>query len=100
MGKMVSLMEAISEDQIFARSKSGYRIGREATYECGRPFKQRMVSARFLGIVDKLGAMTRFRKQVPELYVPVHCPPCERKDLTYSARISEATDHRAGELAV
>lgn len=66
-------------------------IAREAVCECGTRFVQKHLSAAFLELCEKWnhgGAMRELRKQVPDFYVPVHCPKCERQQLGLEARRS------------
>jgi hypothetical protein len=79
-------------DPMFALDAEGQPIARERSCECGRRFSQRLLSERFLSLVEARGkrAMELFQKQVPGLFVPVHCLPCERRDLSYGSRIADA----------
>jgi hypothetical protein len=70
--------------------KAGQLIERETTCECGRNFSQTLLAARELEAAERMGVIGRILAQIPDCYVPVHCPPCERQDLTYQARIDEA----------
>ena len=64
---------------------------REARCECGREFEQRQLTERFMTVVEKFGdgAVRAMMRDVPELYVPVHCPMCERRDIGRHARIHD-----------
>jgi hypothetical protein len=75
---------------MFARTDAGEPIKRETTCECGTPFVQRMLSDRFMTAMEKNGAAGEVLRQIPELYVPVFCPPCERRDIGRWARIAES----------
>lgn len=78
----------MQRDRMFAVDEQGHPITRERTCECGRKFTQRLLSERFMEIVERHSkrAMDVFLKQVPGFYVPVHCPPCEDRDLGRMAR--------------
>ena len=88
-----SLADAAATDPMF-NVRDGKPVTREQTCECGRPFTQRQLSERFLAIVEKRGrnAMASFAKQIPDFYVPVHCPPCERVDLRRRAELDAHTN--------
>ena len=64
---------------------------RTAKCECGREFEQRQLTERFMTVVEKFGdgAVGAMMRDVPELYVPVHCPKCERSDIGRHARIHD-----------
>lgn len=86
-----------ADDPMFSKNAQGEVITRERSCECGRRFTQRLLSERFMGIVEKQGAkaLELIKRDIPDYFVPVHCPPCERRDLGYSARRSsyqEAAD--------
>lgn len=83
--------ELARSDPTFAHDASGAPISRQATCECGRRFRQLLLSERVLAMVESHSkrAMATFQQQVPGLYVPVHCPPCERRDLGHAARLAE-----------
>ncbi len=86
--------ERIAVDSMFATTAEGKPISRQSSCECGRKFSQRLLSERFLTIVEKHSrrAMDIFAKQVPGFFVPVHCPQCERRDLGRAARLAETRD--------
>lgn len=50
---------------------------------CDRAFEQQQLSERFMMICEKQGqgAVTAVMRQCPDLWVPVFCPSCERRDL-------------------
>lgn len=79
---------------MFATNEHGV-VERSRTCECGRSFSQRLLSARFLTAVERRGqrAMDMLREQIPDYYVPVHCPPCERIDLGRRAQVDEHRLH-------
>lgn len=64
---------------------------RDATCECGKPFEQRQLTERFMSVVEKFGAgaIQAMTRDVPDLFVPVHCPSCERRDIGRHARLHE-----------
>jgi hypothetical protein len=64
-------------------------IERQATCECGRTFTQSLMAPRELAAMERMGHIATFMRSVPECFVPVHCPPCERADLSRQARIDE-----------
>lgn len=84
-----SIADAMGQDRMFAHTADGKPIIRQATCECGKSFAQRLLSERFLEIVDRSSrnAMAVMERQVPGFYVPVHCPRCERIDLGRQARV-------------
>lgn len=86
------LSEVVQHDRMFAHDADGKAISRTRTCECGRSFPQRLLSERFLAIVERQGkrAFDLFTKQVPGFYVPVHCPPCERVDLRRGLELEQA----------
>lgn len=63
-------------------------ISRPHTCGCGREYTQYLLSARFCEIVERANAMNALLRDVPELYVPVYCPVCERKELGMRERPS------------
>jgi hypothetical protein len=87
-----SLQDAL--DKTFAKDTDGKPLVRESMCECGRRFRQRLLSERFLTIVEKAKAMALFQKHVPGFWVPVHCPPCESKELGRMSRMAEYHEPR------
>ncbi len=65
---------------------------RDVKCECGQEFTQFQLSEAFMHVVESngKGALAAVLRDIPDLYVPVHCPKCERLDLGRSARIAEA----------
>lgn len=61
-------------------------ITRQKVCGCGKTFQQRMLSSRFMEIVERqsVQAVTRMMQDIPDLFVPVNCPPCESKALGYA----------------
>ena len=54
---------------------------------CATEHTQHLLSPAFLEAMEARGCMALIRRQIPELYVPVMCPACERKDIAYWARV-------------
>jgi len=82
-------LSRINADRWFAKNAKGEPIARERTCECGRRFTQRLLSQHFLEIAEKAKAIELVAKQIPGFYIPVHCPPCERRDLGMQGRKDE-----------
>lgn len=89
-GPAQSLAVMLDDDPTFAKDASGKPISRERLCECGTRFRQRLLSERFMLIVEKQGkaALELMRREIPDYFVPVHCPKCERRDIGMSARRS------------
>lgn len=91
----------LERDRMFSHDAEGNAITRTRTCECGRRFTQRLLSARFLEIVEgqSKGALAAVRRDIPDYFVPVHCPPCERRDLGHAARRADfrRTDQEAAD---
>lgn len=68
--------------------QEGQEVTRERTCECGVTFTQRIFSERFLSIFEAAHAIEATVAQVPGLWVPVHCPACERKEIRQRAYIA------------
>lgn len=87
-----SLATIADRDPMFSHDETGKPIVRERICECGHRFTQRLLSERFLAIVERKGAkaMDLMRRDIPDFFVPKHCPPCERRDLGRHARMHEA----------
>lgn len=81
----------LENDPMFAQSAEGKPVSRNRVCDCGRKYTQRLLSERFLNIVAMRGekCLAAFEHQVPQGYVPVFCPSCERKDIGRWARIAE-----------
>lgn len=90
--KPASIADAMADDPTFAHDETGKPITRDTTCECGTTFRQRLLSERFMQLSERHGAraVELIRQQIPDYYVPVHCPPCERKDLRRRASIDRA----------
>lgn len=83
-----------ADDPMFAKNAAGEPITRARTCECGASFTQRQLSAHFCEIVEKAGGIRAVMRQIPDLFVPVHCPPCERKDLGRQQRLDTVREER------
>ncbi len=85
---MASLLD---RDPMFGRGADGEPKTRERTCECGQRFTQRQLSERFLTIVEGFSAkaIAAVTRQIPDFFVPVHCPRCERVDVRRQAWIDE-----------
>lgn len=70
--------------------RAGQTIERRKVCECGAAFTQMQMAMRELEALERMGQIARFLKQVPEAFVPVHCPKCERHQLTLHARLAES----------
>lgn len=74
---------------IFA-TQDGEEVTRDMQCDCGRKFTQRLLSARFLAAArhnaDVLGTEAAIDRDIPEHWVPVFCPRCERRQLALEAR--------------
>jgi DNA-directed RNA polymerase subunit M/transcription elongation factor TFIIS len=81
-----------AHDPMFAVRSDGEPITRQRTCECGTAFTQRLLSERFCTAVEAAGGMRAVLRQIPDLYVPVHCPRCERIDLGRQARIDTSRE--------
>jgi len=87
----------IAKDRMFAHAENGDPITRERKCLCGRTYRQTLLSADFMRLVESRGqhAVDVFVKQIPDMYVPVHCPVCERHDIGNHAKRA-AIHHHAG----
>jgi hypothetical protein len=81
-------------------AKRGQEITRQHRCECGREFTQRILSERQMAAAERLGVVGVVARQIPGFWVPVHCPPCERKDLGRQARMDEARAREAAQPPV
>lgn len=83
-----SVAGMMDRDPMFSHHEDGKIVSRKAKCECGRAFTQRLLSERFLMIVEAHSrrAIELTTKQIPGFFVPVHCPSCERMDLGMQAR--------------
>lgn len=71
--------------------RAGKTIARQATCECGATFTQFCLSERFLAACEALnggGPLRAVQAQIPEGFVPVFCPSCERKDVARQQRLA------------
>jgi hypothetical protein len=71
--------------------QAGALIERTSTCECGATFVQMQLSAAFLETMERKSPaiVEAFVRQTPGFWVPTHCPPCERKDITHLAHLAE-----------
>jgi hypothetical protein len=65
-------------------------VERRKACECGREFTQSLMAPSELASLERMGHIATFMRQIPECWVPVHCPPCERVQLGHQSRIDEA----------
>lgn len=93
--KPVEVADVIQRDRMFGHDANGRPIIRQAVCECGKSFTQCQLSERFMAIVERRGgrALELMRRDVPDYFVPVHCPPCERIDLGQSQRRTSYLDY-------
>lgn len=85
----------VSRSQIFAHDIHGNPISRERSCECGRRFAQHQLSADFMRVAEGKSkrAAQLVLAQCPGLFVPVHCPQCERRDIGRQAQLDESRDY-------
>lgn len=71
-----------------AHDRNGQQVSRPKTCECGKAFTQALLSERFLAMIERRSknCLTLMEREIPGGWVPVHCPPCESKDLGMQAR--------------
>lgn len=95
MQRPESIVDQLRNNPMFAMDAEGKPIARDRNCECGQKFTQRLLSDRFFRIVAKRGArcLEMFEKQIPQGYVPVHCPRCERRDIGIQARLDDTRPH-------
>lgn len=75
--------------------KAGEAITRARTCECGATFTQFLLSEEFLSACERInggGPLRAVQAQIPEFFVPVHCPSCERKDIGRAQRLAVVRD--------
>lgn len=89
MNRPTNIGDTLGADPMFSGAV------RERTCECGRRFAQRQLSERFMLIVERRSKQTAalLARQIPELYVPVHCPACERRDIGHQASLDDSRDY-------
>lgn len=65
--------------------KAGQRVQRQVTCHCGQVFTQQQLSAAYQELVDAAGERARraMQAQIPDGFVPRHCPACERRTLAF-----------------
>lgn len=62
-------------------------VTRAKTCDCGAEFTQYQMAMSELESLERMGHLKTFLRKIPDAFVPVHCPPCERNDLDRQARI-------------
>lgn len=85
-------LEPLGRSDWFANDASGNPITRRKNCEvCRKEFTQRLLSERFMQMIERRGpnAMAKLRLSIPDLYVPVYCPSCERMALDHEGRKAE-----------
>lgn len=73
--------------------KAGQPVTRQKWCACGERFTQHLLSEEFLSACEAIrggNPLARVREQIPDFFVPVHCPRCERVDLGRQAAIDRA----------
>lgn len=72
-----------ANDPMFSVDGKGETITRDRRCACGREYTQRLLSDRFLTMTEKhsYGAIQLVERAIPDMFVPVHCPRCERRDM-------------------
>lgn len=85
------LADVLEHDPMFAKRADGSLVQRSRTCECGRSFVQTQLSARFMEVVELVSerAVKAMLRGVPDLFVPVHCPRCERIDIGRQAHVDQ-----------
>lgn len=76
--------------------KAATPVERQATCECGRTFTQSLMAPSELAALERMGRIKTFMQQIPDCFVPVHCPACERRQLTLQAQLDEARTRSVG----
>lgn len=71
-------------------------VERRATCECGREFTQSLMAPTELAALERMGHIAAFMRQVPDCFVPVHCPRCERGQITLQTQIDESRARSVG----
>lgn len=66
-------------------------VTRERDCECGKRFTQHQLSEAFMLLAEGKSkrAAQLVARQIPELFVPVHCPRCEHIDLRRQAQLDD-----------
>ncbi len=84
-------------NDMLAVDEKGQTISRDVyCRRCGKPHQQFQLAMHYLDSVARIseGALTAMTQQVPGFWVPVYCPPCERKDLGFGQHVVD--DDRRG----
>jgi hypothetical protein len=71
-------------------------VERQRTCGCGREFTQSLMAPTELAALERMGHIATFMRQVPDCFVPVHCPRCERGQITLQTQIDEGRARSAG----
>ncbi len=89
VAEALRLRQIESVGGFFSQNAEGEPITRDRTCSCGRVYTQTLLSERFLTMVERRGerAMALMRRHVPDFYVPVFCPKCERTELAALERM-------------
>lgn len=84
-------LSRVRASMMFSRGANGDTVTRERSCECGRRFTQFQLSERFMLLAEgkSKNAAQLVAKQCPGLFVPVHCPACERRDLGHQSRLDD-----------
>lgn len=82
---------AMQANPWLAARPNGDPVSRIAKCECGQSFTQTQLSERFMLMVERQGrrALDLVTRQIPDYFVPVHCPKCERIDLGHATRLAD-----------
>lgn len=62
-----------------AKDDKGKVVTRAATCECGESYKQSMLNPEFIDASPRVAQ--QFVRHIPDGWVPIYCPKCERLDL-------------------
>jgi hypothetical protein len=65
-------------------------VERPQTCRCGREFTQSFMAPSELEALERMGHIDTFMRQIPGGWVPVHCPKCERGQLTLQKQLDDA----------
>lgn len=59
-------------------------VTRQKVCLCGQAFEQSQLSERVMTIFERAGAVDATMRMLPDLFVPLNCPPCESRALGYA----------------